>query len=44
MIVALEGRYQACSLSGEIEIELVQEMAELARKQGFTSGGFRGFE
>ncbi len=44
MILALEGRYESYSLGKEVEIERVEEMARLARKHGFTLGGFRSFE
>jgi fatty aldehyde-generating acyl-ACP reductase len=44
MILALEGRYESYSLGKDIEIERVEEMAELVRKHGFTLGGFRSFE
>lgn len=44
MVLALEGRYESYTLGGEVSLERVEEIAQLARKHGFRLAGFRRFE
>lgn len=43
MILALEGRYESFTL-GDVEVDKVRQIQALAKKHGFTIGGFRRFE
>jgi fatty aldehyde-generating acyl-ACP reductase len=36
MVLALEGRYESYSLGKQVRVEQVREIAQLARKHGFT--------
>lgn len=44
MILALEGRWEPYSLGRDLEVEKIEEIADLAQKHGFTLGGLRSFE
>lgn len=44
MVLALEGRYEDCTIGRDISIEQVEEMNRLAWKHGFELAGFRSFE
>jgi predicted amino acid dehydrogenase len=44
MVLAMEERFESFTLGRELTVAQVREVAELARKHGFTLAGFRGFE
>lgn len=44
MILTLEGRYEAYSLGGDVDLARVREIAQLGRKHGFVLTGLRSFE
>lgn len=44
MILAMEGRFEVFSIGRGIRIEKVQEIQQLAAKQGFKLAGFRSFD
>jgi fatty aldehyde-generating acyl-ACP reductase len=44
MLLAIEGRFECYSIGREIDLDRVDEIAQLARKHGFRLTAFRSFE
>jgi fatty aldehyde-generating acyl-ACP reductase len=44
MVLALEARYECYTIGRELDLDRVDEMAQLASKHGFRLSGFRSFE
>ena len=42
--LALEGRYEDCTLGKNVTRQRVEEIAAIAEKHGFRLSGFRSFE
>lgn len=44
MALAMEGRYESYTLGKDLSVAQVEAMSDMARRHGFSLGGFRSFE